>query len=278
MVRRILLLLAAMSLLAVPAFAKRSKVPALEAGTIRAEPKADATKVVDVKKGENLLVLGKQGEWSQVQTDGGKKGWILSKAVSTGGLAALDSTATDVTAAEGDSALAMRGRPFVPRTIVVGMGGLKSDLPKRLGELLTTGRKLKILEVRDEAAAKTGSAAGGLDGATQLAGAKGADLVVAIQAATGDAITYEIVDLKHKAVLGAGTTTTTKPIDEVAAAVAKATEDLVKNPADTAAAPAATSSDAAAAASPAATAAPAATPSRATKKGAPHSIMKKRAD
>src|SRR5688500_16226471 len=79
MVRRVLLLLAAATLFAAPALAKRSKVPAIEAGTVRETPAADGKVVVEVKKGDNLLVLGKQGDWSQVMTDGGKKGWVLSK-------------------------------------------------------------------------------------------------------------------------------------------------------------------------------------------------------
>ena len=254
MVRRSLFLLAALVLLAVPALAaKKSKVPALEAGVVLAEPKAGATKVVDVKKGDNLMVIGKQGEWSQVLTDGGKKGWILSTVVSAGGLSGLDANATTVAAMEGDTALAMRGRPNPPRTVVVGMGGMKNDATKKLGEMLKGERKLKILEVRDEATTKAGSAAGGLEGATQLAGAQQADVVVAIQAATGDALQYEIVDLKHKAVLGTGTTTTAKPVEEVAAAVGKATEEMVKNPADTSA----TTPAPAAVASPEATVAPA---------------------
>lgn len=239
MARRLLLLIAALSLFAVPALAAaKKKVPALDAGVIRAEPKADAAKVLDVKKGDLLMVTGKQGEWSQVMADGGKKGWILSKLVSTGGLSALDANATTVAAAEGDTALAMRGRPNPPRTLIVGMGALKNDATKKLGELVKGERKLKVFEVRDEATTKTGSAAGGLDGATQLAGTQQADLVIAIQAATGDALSYEIVDLKHKTVLGTGTTTTGKPVEEVATAVAKATEELVKNPANAATVPA----------------------------------------
>ena len=252
MIRRSLLfLLAALTLLAVPALAARSKKPALTPGVIRAEPNDKAAKVADVKKGENLLVTGKQGDWSSVQTDAGKKGWVLSSVVSSGGLEGLDPNATTVAAAEGSTAIAARGRPFVPATVVVGMGGLKSDASKKLGELLKADRKLKILEVRDEAATKTGSAAGGIDGATQLAGTQKADLVVAIQAADGDALRYEIVDLKHKTVLGTGTTTSAKPVEEVATAVANVTAELTKNPADAAAAttPA-----------PAATVAPASTP------------------
>lgn len=272
MIRRSLFLLAALTLLAVPALAGRSKKPALTPGVIRAEPNDKAAKVVDVKKGENLMVLGKKGDWSNVQTDAGKKGWVLSSVVSSGGLEGLDPNATTVAAAEGETAIAMRGRPFVPATVVVGMGGLKNDASKKLGELLKAERKLKILEVRDEAATKTGSAAGGLDGATQLAGTQKADLVVAIQAGTGDALIYEIVDLKNKAVLGTGTTTSAKPVEEVATAVAKVTAELTKNPADQSAAT--TPAPAAAAtAAPAAIASP--TPDDA-KKGTGNPTLKKR--
>lgn len=249
MIRRVVLLLSMFVLLATPTFAKRSKVPALEAGTIRAEPKADAAAVLEIKKGDNLLVLGKQGDWSQVLTDGGKKGWILSKVVSAGGLADLDPNATTVAAMEGDTAIAMRGRPSPPRTLIVSMGGMKGDAAKKLGEIVKSERKLKLLEVREEAATKTG-----LDGAKELAGAQEADLVVALQSAPGDALTYEFVDLKHKAVLGGGTTTTKEPAKEVAAALAKATEELLKNPAVSAAKPAALPEVTPAAAVPTATA------------------------
>lgn len=224
MVRRVLLLLAAATLLAVPALAKRSKVPALEAGTVRETPAADGKVVVEVKKGDNLLVLGKQGDWSQVMTDGGKKGWVLSKTVSAGGLAALDPSAMTVAAAEGDTALAMRGRPNPPRTVIVGMGGLESKTTKKLGELVKAERKLKVLEIRDEAGVK-----GGLAGAKELAAKQPADVVVAIQQGEGTSLKYEVIDLKHSAVLGSGSGAT---VEEVAAAVGKMTESLVKNPAD----------------------------------------------
>lgn len=270
MVRRVVLLLSALVLFAAPALAKRSKVPALEAGTIRAAPKADADLVVEVKKGENLMVLGKSGEWSQVLTDGGKKGWVLTKVVSAGGLSDLDMSATTVAAAEGDTAIAMRGRPSPPRAVIVGMGGLKDDATKKLGDLVKGERKLKVLEVREEAATRPGSPAGGLEGATELAGTHKADVVVAIQAASGDAIQYEIVDLKHKSVLATGTTTTAKPVDEVAAALATATEALVKNPADTAAV--ATPAPTPEAAKPAATATP---KKKKTKKLAPNKLIRK---
>src|SRR5262245_21351813 len=121
MLRRVLLVIPAVLLLASPALAGRSKVPALEASVVRAEPKADAAKVVDIKKGDKLMVLGKQGDWSQVSTDAGKKGWVLTKVVSAGGLAALDPNATNVAAVENDTAMAMRGRPSAPRTVVIGM-------------------------------------------------------------------------------------------------------------------------------------------------------------
>jgi len=225
-----------------------------------------------VKKGENLLVTGKQGEWSSVQTDSGKKGWVLSTVVSAGGLAGLDTSSTTVAAAEGDTALAMRGRPFVPRTLVLGMGALKGDSTKKLGELLKASSKLKVLEVRDEAMTKPGSAAGGVDGATQLMGTQTADLVVAIQSAgTGDALMYEVVDLKNKKVLGAGTTTSAKPVDEVVEAVAVATKELTKNPADAAAVPAVPAATPALAVTPV----PAASPAVETKSKAPGLKYKK---
>ena len=259
MVRRVILLLSALVLFAAPAFAKRSKVPALEASSVRAEPKADAAVVLEVKKGDKLMVLGKSGPWSQVLTDGGEKGWVLTKVVSAGGLSGLDASATTVAAAEGNTAIAMRGRPSPPLTVIVGLGGVKDEATSKLGELVKAERKLKVLEVREEATTKSGSPAGGLEGAAQLAGAHKADVVVAIQAAEGSALAYEIVDLKHKSVLATGTTTTAKPVEEVAAAVAKATETMAKNPAEASAVmtPAATPAATPEVAKPAATAAPA---------------------
>ena len=223
MVRRALMLLAAATLFATPALAGRAKVPALEAGTVRETAAADGKVVVEVKKGDNLMVLGKRGEWSQVMTDGGKKGWVLSKVVSAGGLSSLDSSSTVVAAAEGDTAMALRGRPNPPRTVIVGMGGVKSDMVKKLGELVKAEKKLKVLEVKDEASVKAG-----LEGAKELAGKNPADVVVSLQQ-DGTSLKYEVVDLKHAAVLGSGTGAT---VEEVAKGVANLTAELVKNPAD----------------------------------------------
>lgn len=238
MVRRILSLLAVTMLLAAPALAKRAKTPALQPAAVLAEPKDGATKVIDVKKGENLMVLGKKGDWSQVMTDGGKKGWVKSSVVSAGGFDAVDPSSMEVAAAEGDTALAIRARPNPPRTVIIGVGGISDEETKRIADVIKKQEQgLRVLEVRTEKSLAGASPAGGLDGAKKLAAAKKADLVIALQSGTGDALLYEIVDVKNAKVLANGTaaksaTEQRLPADQVAAAVVTATAGLTKSPAD----------------------------------------------
>ena len=237
MVRRILTVLATAMLVAAPALAGRSKVPALQPAAVLAEPTEGATKVVDVKKGDSLMVLGKKGEWSQVMTDGGKKGWVKSSVVSAGGLGAVDTTGMEVAAAEGDTALAIRARPNPPRTVIVGVGGISVEETKRIAEVIKKQEQgLKVLEVRTEKEGKGTTPAGGLEGAKVLAASKKAELVIALQPGAADALVYEIVDVKNGKVLANGTAAKgeKEPADQLAAAVVTATAELTKSPADAA--------------------------------------------
>lgn len=227
-----LLTIAALFLLAPSAQAKRPSVAAAEPATVRAEPDEKGAEVVTVKAGDKLVLLGTRGDWTQVMTAAGKRGWVPSKVVPqekpSGGASGLKvASSGTVGASEGSTAVAMRGRPTVKkRTLVVGTGNLDLTVVRRVADLLRGDPHLEIVAVRSEAGVKPGSPAGGVEGAEQLAGGDKAELVVGLMGSGGASIIYEVVDLKKDAVLVKGGTSDATdpriPVEEVAAAVREA--------------------------------------------------------
>lgn len=119
------LLLLAAALLAVPGFAaaKRAQLPALSATSMRAEPKESAAVIAPVKVGDKLTVLESRPDWTQVANAAGKRGWIPTKVVGEVKSTAPVATGnTTVAAAEGSTAMAVRGKP-TPPPVVVGTAG-----------------------------------------------------------------------------------------------------------------------------------------------------------
>ena len=237
-----LLALAALILVAPVAEAKRPSVAAAEATTVRAEPDEKGAEVVAVKAGDKLVLLGTRGDWTQVMTSSGKRGWVPSKVVpqeKTGGGTSGVKVASSGTvgASEGSTAVAMRGRPTVKkRTLVVGTGNLDLNVVRRVADLLRGDPHLEIVAVRSETGVKGGSPAGGVDGAAQLGGGDKADVVVGLMGSGGDSLLYEVVDLKRDVVLAKGGTSDATdpriPVEEVAAAVREAVTPPKAKPAD----------------------------------------------
>ena len=230
MVRRALFFLVVALLAALPALAGRAKVPALEAATLLAEPKAGAAKVVDIKKGDAVLVLGKQGEWSQVLADGGKKGWVKTSVVSAGGLDSIDTSSVEVAAAEDSTALAIRAKRNPPKTAIIGVDGLTDAVLKSVADGVKKDSQLKVVDARVDTKTKgAATPAGGLAGAKLFAKAKRADLVVALRPDTADParVAYEIVDVKNGKVLGTGSAAA----DQLVTVINSTTAELTKSPA-----------------------------------------------
>ena len=208
--RFLLLVVSVVTLFSVPAFAAKKKVAALDGATVRAEAKADAASVIEIKKGDMVTVLGKQGEWSQVLTSDGKKGWVPSKVVETGGFGSMDAGGTTVAAAEGTSAIGIRARPSKIRTVVIAAGGTKVADVKALSDLLKKEKELMVVDTRADATIKAETPAGGVEGAAKLGESKKADLVIALRKVDGGAMAYEVVDVKNRTVLSTGTTEASK--------------------------------------------------------------------
>lgn len=189
-------LLFAAAVLAVPvlASAKRAQVPAKSATTMRAEPAESAAVVAPVKAGDKLTVIESRPDWSQVANAAGKKGWVPTKVVGEPkGTAKVATGNTTVAAAEGSTAMAVRGKPGKRRAVVMG-AGLPEASMKKVTDALRGNPKLDVVEP---------------------------DVVVMVKPSTGTTHTYEVLDAKTGAVLGAGTA---KDLDEAMTAVGASLE------------------------------------------------------
>lgn len=198
-----LLSLVAILALSLPALAKRTTVAAKMPATLRAEAKDDAASVGTVKKGENLTVLGASGDWSNVQTTAGKKGWVKTTVVSDK-KASLDSMNTDTTtiaAAENTTASAIRGKGVKRKTAVVGTSALPAATLKAVTDELKGIPQVTVVDSHVEKTALTGEAA-----AKKAGAAKKADLVVFVSALANGALSYEFADLKSGSILAKGET------------------------------------------------------------------------
>ncbi len=186
MIRRVFVLTLVLLLPAI-ALAKRQQVVAKSATVLRDSAADTAKEVAKVAAGDKLTVLSTKGEWANVATAAGKKGWVPLKVVPDAKTTAAVSTGTSsttVAAAEGSTSAAMRGRPGFAktRTIVVG----EADAVKQVGDALRANAKLEVLD---------------------------ADYVIMVKKAADGSLTYEVSDVK------AGTTSAAKAAksaDEVA--------------------------------------------------------------
>lgn len=146
MIRRFLVVVL---VLLVPAitFAKRQKVAAKAAASVRATASETAKEVVKVKAGDQVTVLSTKGEWVNVATTAGKKGWLPLKVVPDAKSATTVSTGsadTTIAAAEGSTATAMRGRPAQNKTRILLQGD--SDAVAQLREALAKNPKVEVVE------------------------------------------------------------------------------------------------------------------------------------
>ena len=117
----------AAAVLAVPglAVAKRAQLPALSASSLRAEPKDNAAVVAPVKAGDKLTILESRPDWTQVANAAGKKGWVPTKVVGEVKTTTAVATGnTQIAAAEGSTAMAVRGKPTPPPAVVGTSGAM----------------------------------------------------------------------------------------------------------------------------------------------------------
>lgn len=187
----------ALAFLSTPAVLAKERLAARADAAVRAKPAENAAVVVRVKKGDPLVVLKEEGPWVQVQA-AGKTGWVPARVVRDPKLAAK----TVVAVAEADTALALRECP-VRKAILVST----KEHGAVVEAILEASKTVDVLSTRSDVPRKAGSPAGGVDAAVAMATPDAADVVIGV-AGAAPALAWEIVHVKGRKVLAAGTSKT----------------------------------------------------------------------